>query len=396
MITNSKARIFISTGEVSGDLQGAMLIEALWRQAERVGLEIEIVALGGDRMAQAGVMLLGHTSSIGSVGLLESLPYVWPTFKIQQYAKQYLQKNPPDLVVLIDYMGPNLSIGSYIRHQLPRVPIVYYIAPQEWVWSLSARNTSQIVTIADRLLAIFQEEARYFQCHGAKTIWVGHPLIDRMQAAPSRKAARTQLGIAADQTAVVLLPASRRQELKYLLPIMFAAAQQLQAQIPKLHFWIPLSLASFRQPLAQAIEHYGLQATLVEQQSQLAIAAADLAITKSGTVNLEIALMNVPQVVMYRVNPITAWIAKHILKFSIPFMSPTNLAMMKSIVPEFLQQEATVEAITQTSLDLLLNPTRRQQMLADYKQMRRALGEVGVCDRTAQAILELLALEVKA
>ena len=383
-------RIFISTGEVSGDLQGALLIEAIKRQAIYAGLELEIIALGGDRMAAAGATILGNTISIGSVGPLEALPFVLPTLKIQRRAKQYLQANPPDLVVLIDYAGPNLTIGSYIRRQMPQVPVVYYISPQVWVWWPNSRDTARIVDMTDQILAIFPEEARYFQKRGSKVVWVGHPLVDRMQNAPSREAARAALGILPQQVSVALLPASRRQELKYLLPVMFQAAEQIQAKLPEVHFWIPLSLEIYRQPIEHAIQHYGLRATIVPGQTQEAIAAADLAITKSGTVNLEIALLNVPQVVVYRVSPVTAWIARTFLKFSIPFMSPPNLVEMKPIVPELLQEQATPENIVQAALELLLNPIRRQQTLADYQQMRQSLGEVGVCDRAAQEILQLV------
>lgn len=383
-------RIFISTGEVSGDLQGALLIEALKRQAVSTGLELEIVALGGDRMADAGATLLGNTISIGSIGPLESLPFVLPTLKIQRRAKQYLQQHPPDLVVLIDYPGPNLTIGSYIRRQMPQVPVVYYIAPQMWVWWSDRRDIARIVDITDKLLAVFPEEARYFRDQGAKVSWVGHPLVDRMQNAPSREKARAGLRISPEQLSVVLLPASRRQELKYLLPVMFQAAIAIQAKLPQVHFWIPLSLEIYRQPIEQAIQDYGLRATVVSGQTQEAIAAADLAITKSGTVNLEIALLNVPQVVLYRVSPVTAWIARTFLKFSIPYMSPPNLVEMKPIVPELLQEQATPENIQHAALELLLNPSRRQQTLADYQQMRRSLGKVGVSDRAAQEIFQML------
>lgn len=191
----SSLTIFISTGEVSGDLQGALLIEGLHRQASCTHVKLEIVALGGERMAAAGATLLGNTMGIGSVGTLESLPYVLPTLKIQRRAKQYLQLHPPDLVVLIDYPGPNLAIGSYIRRQMPKVPIVYYIAPQMWVWWSNQRDTARIVEMTDKLLAIFPGEARYFQAQGANVSWVGHPLVDRMQNAPSREAARVSLGI---------------------------------------------------------------------------------------------------------------------------------------------------------------------------------------------------------
>jgi len=383
-------RIFISTGEVAGDLQGALLITALQRQAARLGWELEIVALGGEKMAAAGATVLGDTSSIGSVGIFESLPFVLPTLQLQKRAIANLKQHPPDLVVLIDYAQPNLNIGSYLHRELPNVPIVYYIAPQVWVWAMNSRNTEQIVKITDKVLAIFPEEARYFEQNGGKVVWVGHPLVDRMQTAPSRDAARAALGIPPEQTAIALLPASRRQEIKYLLPVMLQAAKTLQEKLPQVHFWIPLSLEIYRRPIEQAITRYSLQATVRSGQTLEILAAADLAITKSGTVNLEIALLNVPQVVIYRVSPITAWIARHILKFSIPFMSPPNLVEMKSIVPELPQEQATPENIVQNALDMLLNPSRRQQILADYQQMRRAVGEVGVCDRAAQEILQML------
>lgn len=374
---------------MSGDLQGSLLINALKRQAQLVGWELEIVALGGTRMAQAGATLLGNTASIGSVGILESLPYVLPTLQVQRRAKEYLQQNPPDLVVLIDYMGPNLGIGDYVSRQFPTVPIAYYIAPQEWVWSPSPRNTNQIVKVTDLLLAIFPEEARFFQKKGVKVSWVGHPLIDRMSSIPKREEARAMLGIESDEVAIALLPASRYQEIKYVLPVMFQAAQEIQAKIPNVKFWIPLSLEVYRDAIAKAIQDYGLRATLVADKTQSVLAAADLAITKSGTVNLEIALLEVPQVVIYRVNPITAWIAKNILNFSIPFMSPPNLVQMEEIVPELLQEEASPENIVREALNLL-NPDRREETIAEYRKMRQALGEVGVCDRAAREILQML------
>jgi lipid-A-disaccharide synthase len=406
--------IFISTGEVSGDLQGALLIDALKRQAEAAGLDLEIVALGGEKMAKAGATLLGNTTGIGSVGLLESLPFVMPTLEIQRRAKQYLRQHPPDLVVLIDYMGPNLSIGSFIRRQLPQVPVVYYIAPQDWVWSARSivpRDTMTIVEMTDQLLAVFPEEARYFEKKGASVTWVGHPLVDRMQSTPTREEARATLGIEPEQIAIALVPASRRQELKYMMPIVFEAARQLQSKligaggwgvgardsensnlIPNDQspiFWIPLSLEAYRPAIEAAIQRYGLRATLVAGQTQEVLAAADLAITKSGTVNLELALLNVPQVVFYRVSPLTYSIAR-LVKFSIPFMSPPNLVVMRSIVPELLQEQATPENIVKESLELLFNPERRQQTLTDYQEMRQLLGEVGVCDRAACEILQLV------
>lgn len=381
-------RLFISTGEVSGDLQGSLLVAALGRQAARRGIELEIVALGGDRMAAAGAKLIGNTTAIGSMGLVESLPYVLPTLLLQRRTKRFLKANLPDGAVMIDYMTPNIVFGNYLRQQSKTLPIFYYIAPQEWVWSFGDGNTTQIVGFADQILAIFPGEARYYEGKGAAVAYVGHPLVDQLAAHPDRPSARAALNIPPDQIAIALLPASRAQEMKYLLPPMFAAAQRLQAEDGRIHYWIPLALEKYRPALEAAIAKYGLRATLVETQQQ-AIAAADLALTKSGTANLEIALQNVPQVVVYRLSALTAWVARKLLRFSIPYMSPPNLITMEPVVPELLQEEATADRIYQEA-KLLLTQAGRAELLAGYGRMRQALGEPGACDRAANLILDRL------
>ena len=382
-------RIFISTGEVSGDLQGSLLITALKNQAASSGLELEIVALGGDKMAAAGATLIGNTTSIGSIGILEALPFILPTLKIQRQAIAFLEQNPPDLVVFIDYMGGNLPMGKYIRRHMPKVPTVYYIAPQVWVTSIGEKDTEQLIKISDKILAIFPEEARYFQNKGADAAWVGHPLVDRMQSFPSREAARAKLGIADDVTCIALFPASRSQEIKHLVPVMFEAAREIQTKMPDVHFWIPLSLEIYREEIEKQVHKYQLRATVVSSQQKEVLAAADLAIAKSGTVNLELGLLNVPQVVLYRLNPFTYWVGKNILKVKISYASPPNLLVMREIVPEFIQETATSENIVEAAMEFLLNEQRQQKMKADYQEMQQFVGEIGVCDRAAKEILEL-------
>jgi len=384
-------RIFLSTGEVSGDLQGALLVTALRQQAEQQGLDLEIVALGGDRMAAAGAHLIANTAGIGAMGLVETLRFVLPTWQAQRHAKRYLRDRPPDGLVLLDYFGPNLALGRYARRQFPKLPIAYYIAPQIWVWNPLPQQARQLVQLTDRVLAIFPGEARYFEAQGVAVDWVGHPLIDRVQSAPSRTEARARFGLAARTIAIALFPASRRQELHYLLPPIFAAAQRLQTGLPDVQFLVSLSLDRYRAAVMAAIARYGLRATLVEDDALAAIAAADLAIAKSGTVNLEIALLDIPQVVLYRVNPLTMALARRVYKFDVRHISPPNLVLERELVPELLQEEATPEQIVQEARALLLDSERRQATLAGYAELRSRLGEPGVCDRAAQAILALLA-----
>lgn len=383
-------RIFISTGEVSGDLQGSLLVKALYQAAQQCGIEIEVVALGGGKMAAAGAKILGDTTGIGSMGIVEHLAFVAPTLKVQRDAKQYLQNHPPDAIVLIDYMNPNIIIGNFVKKTFPQVPVFFYIAPQEWVWSASEKNTMAVVNVTDRLLAVFPGEAAFYASKGADVRFVGHPLVDRMATFPSREHARSTLGIKNDEIAIALIPASRWQELRYLMPTIFAAAQQLQAQLPQVHFWVPLSREEYRDSIEQAIGEYQLSATLVADRADEVLAAADLAIAKCGTVSLELALLDVPQVVIYKVNKITAWIARHILKISLPYVSPVNLAEMKPIVLELLQDDATPERIVTESLALLQDPKRREKLITDYAEMREAFGEAGVCDRVASEVLQSL------
>lgn len=390
--TDAPRRIFINTGEVSGDLQGALLAEALYQEAADRAMALDLSGLGGPRMARAGVDLLGDTTAIGSVGIFEALPYILPTLRLQRQVKQRLMAQPPDAVVLLDYMGPNMALGQFIRRHLPQIPITYYIAPQQWVWAFSDQDTHKLVSYSNQILAIFQAEAEYYQRFGAKVTWVGHPLLDRYPTPPDRQVARQRLGLSADQTVVTLLPASRQQEVRYLLPTLIQAAQIIQIQHPDALFLLPVSSTELQAAFAQALTQTQIPARLVTQTDQYqpadAIAAADVALTKSGTANLEIALMNVPQVVAYRLNPVSARLAYYLLNLRVPYVSPVNLAVNQAIVPEFLQWEATPSALAAAALDLLQNPDHRQTMLAGYATLRQALGEPGACRRAAAHILD--------
>ena len=384
-----KRRVFISTGEVSGDWHGAILIEGLRERAALRGIELEIVGLGGDRMAATGIKVLGNTVGIGSIGIVEALPYVLPTLKVQRDAKQWLKTAPPDVVVLIDYMIPNQSMGHYAKHTL-KIPVIYYIAPQEWVWSYNDKNTRAIADFTDKLLAIFPQEAIFYEKQGTNVQWVGHPFVDLMARIPDRMEARKQLGIADDDLVVTLLPASRTQELRSVMPIILAAAKIIQTKLPHVKFWLPLSLERYRPEVEKLLEEYDIKATIISAKSQIAISAADLVLSKSGTVNLETALLNVPQVILYRVSNVTAWIARHLLKLKLPFISPVNLVNMESVVPEFVQTDAIPEAIAECALDLLINPQARQTMLDGYSRVRESLGEKGAINRVADSILDYL------
>jgi lipid-A-disaccharide synthase len=389
-------RLLVSTGEVSGDLQGALLVAALRREATRRGLPLEIVALGGERMERAGARLLANTTRMGAIGLLEAIPFLLPTLRLQRRLKGWFRQQPPDGVVLIDYMGPNVSLGLRLKRRYPQVPITYYIAPQEWAFKFGSGGRTNLIRFTSQILAIFQEEARYYRCRGATVTYVGHPLLDTIGVPPTRLEARRQLGLQPDARVLLLMPASRRQELRYLLPHLVSAAAALQRQDPRLQVVVPAGLSGFEPRLAAQLAAAGVQARVIaaaeaDQLKPALCAAADLALAKSGTVNLELALRGVPQVVVYRVSWLTAFVARHLLRFSVPHISPVNLVLGERLVPELLQEDLHATAIVRCAMPLLRESSpERQAMLSGYARLRRELGDPGVTDRAAAAILDRL------
>ena len=386
-------RLLISTGEVSGDLQGGLLVQALRAEADERGLPLEITALGGERMQRAGARLLANTAPMGAIGLWEAVPLILPTLRLQRRVNRWLRSTPPDGVVLIDYMGANVGLGRRIRRRLPSVPITYYIAPQEWAFRIGDGETTRLIGFTDRILAIFPEEARFYGDRGAQVTWVGHPLLDTLVDLPDRDQARAELGLAAGERLLLLLPASRKQELRYLLPPLAAAAAELQRRCPGLQVIAPAGQSAFEPVLAAMLAEAGVQALVVpaaeaDRLRPVLCAAADLALNKSGTVNLELALRGVPQVVGYRVSRPTAWVAQHLLNFQVDHISPVNLVLGERLVPELLQDQLTAEAVLAEALPLLELESARARMLEGYGRLRRALGEPGVTRRAAAAILD--------
>ena len=389
-------RVLISTGEVSGDLQGGLLVEALYRQAALRDLPLEVMALGGQRMQAAGAELLADTAPMGAIGLWEALPLVLPTLKLQAKVNRVLKQRPPEAVVLIDYMGANVRLGKRLRRELPSVPITYYIAPQEWAWRMNDGGTSSLLAFTDRILAIFPEEASFYAAHGAEVTWVGHPLLDLASRRPERQEACRQLGLDPSGRLLLLLPASRPQELRYLMPVLAKVAAALQARDPSLAVIVPAGLQRFERPLAEALAEAGVRGRVISADEADALkpalfAAADLALGKSGTVNLELALQGVPQVVGYRVSRLTAWVAKNVLRFQVDHISPVNLLLKERLVPELLQADFTVEGFLQQAVPLLEDGQARQHMLDGYRRLRDTLGTSGVTDRAAGAILDSIA-----
>ena len=385
-------KIFISTGEVSGDLHGSLLARALINESKKRSIDINIFGLGGQRMAEAGVKIFHDTTPISAIGIWEALPLVLPTLKIQKKFYDYLISHSPDCLILIDYMGPNINIGRKLRRQKNTTPIYYYIAPQEWAWRVGNNSTTDLISFSDKIFAIFKQEAAFYKRRGGNVSWIGHPMMDLTKKLPSKKDARKFLKLKNNQNLLLIMPASRPQELRYILPVFMQVAKKIQQKYPNLIVIIPSCRKEFDYKFEKAFNDYKIKGQIVnladiEDKKEYIYSLTKLALSKSGTVNMELALYGVPQVVGYRVSRVTAFIAKKILNFKVKFISPVNLLLKKSVIPEFVQKDFDVDKIYKRSCQLIENKNNIKKIKNGYQLLKKELGEAGGVERAAEEIL---------
>ena len=387
-----KKKIFISTGEVSGDLHGSLLAKELFEESRKQSIDLEIYGLGGEKMKRSGVKIIKDTTPISAIGIWEAIPLVLPMIKIQKKFLDILIANSPNCLILIDYMGPNISIGRELKKKKINMPIYYYIAPQEWAWRVGNNSTTDLIGFSDKIFAIFKQEANFYRKRGGRVSWIGHPMVDLTKKLPTKKESRKYLDLASNQNILLIMPASRPQELKYILPTFIRVAQKLQRKYPDLVVFIPSCRDVFDQSFQKALDKNNINGRVIskseiEKNKVYIYSLSKLALCKSGTVNMELALYGIPQVVGYKVSRVTAFIAKKILNFKLRFISPINLLMKRQIVPEFVQKEFNVNSVFRKSCKLLEKNDEKLKMKQGYKLLKNNLGDEGVTKRAAKEII---------
>ena len=385
-------KIFISTGEVSGDLHGSLLARALFDEAKKKSINLEICGLGGARMQKEGVKIYKDTTSISAIGVWEVLPLLIPTIRIQKKIYKLLRNYPPNCLILIDYMGPNIKIGRKLKNSNLKIPIYYYIAPQEWAWRVGNNRTTDLIGFSDKIFAIFKQEANFYERRGGNVSWIGHPMIDLTKKLPSKRDSRAILKLPLNQNILLLMPASRPQELRYILPTLMKTAKKLQEKYPNLVVFIPSCRRVFDERFRKALIKHGVQGEVISQEDTRKLkpyiySLTTLALCKSGTVNMELALYGIPQIVGYRVSRVTAFIAKNILKFQLRFISPVNLLLKKLVIPEFVQKDFDDKKIFYKACRILEGKSAKIKIKKGYALLKKELGEEGVVERAAREII---------
>jgi lipid-A-disaccharide synthase len=373
----------ISCGEASGDLYAGALVEAL-RRAEP---DVRVFGFGGDRLAAAGAELIGDYRGHTVTGLVEVIKHLPGTYRLYRQLVAAARERRPDVFVAIDFPDFNFKLGQAI-HALG-IPVVYYISPQLWAWRPGRLRTMK--AFVDRVLPIFPFEEKVYRDAGIPVEFVGHPLIDLARASEDRATFLTGLGLRADAPTVALLPGSRPNELREILPDLIAAARLVRRDVPGAQFVLaraPRLADELLEPATRAAsgaEAEALPIAIVDGRADDVLAAADVVLTASGTATVQTALHERPMVIVYRLAKLTYAVGRPFVK--IDTFGMVNLVAERKIAPELIQDDFTPEAAAREIVKLLTDDGARGRMIDAIRDVKRKLGGPGASRRAADAIL---------
>ncbi|HET7217866.1 MAG TPA: lipid-A-disaccharide synthase [Vicinamibacterales bacterium] len=365
----------ISCGEPSGDLYAG----ALARELRALDPGATITGFGSQRLRDAGADLVADFKGLSVTGLLEVARVLPRTYAIYRKLVADAEAQRPDVFVAIDFPDFNFRLA----HQMRRlgVPVVYYISPQLWAWRPGRLKTMK--RIADRVLVIFPFEEPIYREAGIPVEWVGHPLFDVAGTPAARGDFLAHHGLDPARPVVALLPGSRANELRAILPGLVGAATILRARLPAVQFVLaraPHLAESLFDPLRSA----GLDIVTVEGMTDDVLAAADVALLASGTVTVQAAMHECPMVVVYRLSPLTYRLGRPFVQ--VDTFAMANLVAGRSIVPELIQADFTAAAVAERALALLTDRAAADRMRADLRSVKARLGAPGASRRAAAAI----------
>ncbi len=373
-------KIMISVGEPSGDLHAARLLEALNQRPDPP----HCFGMGGERMRQAGFEVLVGIEKMAVMGLVEVIRNFSTLYGVLREMRNQMREQRPDLLILVDYPGFNMLLAKTAKRL--GVPVLYYISPKIWVWR--ERRIYKIARLVDHMALIFPFELSYYERVGLPATYVGHPLVGQVGCGEERAVVCNRLGLDPDRSVVGLFPGSRRSEVQALLPEMVEMACLLSRQQPDTQFLLS-KVAELPDELYSAIDEHRDLIRLVEGDAHCTIHACDAIVTASGTVTLEMALLDRPMVVVYRMAPFSYAIISRMLKT--PWVSLVNIIAGRAVVAELLQEHASAKTMLDHLLPILQRGDARNTMLQGLAEVREALGEGASAERLADLVAEMVA-----
>lgn len=354
-------KIFVSTGEVSGDLHLSYLVTNILK----IDKDIKFYGVAGEHCKTAGVEIIHDIKDLAVMGFTEAIKkYHFLKKKSLEYL-EFIKENKIDKVILVDYGGFNLAFLKLLKKEVPNVEVYYYIPPKLWVWGEKRINT---LKLADHILVIFPWEVEFYKKHGLDVVYYGNPFSEKYSLLEKK----------GDK--ILLLPGSRKQEIHSLMPVMLEIVKSMPDKefLLKLHSskvfgWIDVDILKYPN---LSIEKDTISLEEVAKECNMAIAA-------SGTVTLELALMGIPTIVLYKTSCINAFIARHILKLG--FVSLPNLTLNKEVYPELLQEKCTKDKIL---FEIDRFEKNIDQIESDILKIREKLSGKNVVENYARYIIE--------
>lgn len=335
-------------------------------------------------MKDAGVEIIVPASEMGVVGLIEVFTRLHTIIHAHRKLKHLLKHNRPDLLILIDYPGFNLSLARIAKRY--GVPVLYYIGPQVWAWRRG--RIKKIIKRIDRMVVVLPFEKTYYKSNGVDVDYVGHPLLDAIPQSIDRRAVIRNLGLKDDYPIIGLLPGSRIEEVQALLPLMIEGIRLLSVHHPNIQCILPLASTVSSKLVESEIQKSSLPINISREDLYNTLSVCDLALVASGTATLETAMMEVPMIIVYRVSSISFWVGKRVVK--VPYIGLANLVAGRKIVPELLQDDVTPPRIAQEAQDILSNTQIREHMIEQLRNIRKRLGTRGASERAARIALKMM------
>lgn len=367
-------RVLISAGETSGDMHAANLANNL----KKLDPDLEFFGIGAKKMEEAGVDLVERMDRFAIIGVWEAIVRLADIRRLYEKLLKRTGKTRPDVAILIDYPGFNLTLARKLKKTGIRV--VYYITPQVWAWG--GFRIHMIKKYVDKALVILRFEEALFKKHGVDAVFVGHPLLDREVSKSSLD--RESLHLAKDKFTIALLPGSRESEVKTLLPLMLKTASLIQKE-KEVQFVLLKSSGVDEKIYAGALEKSGLSIAVIKEDTYGCLSLCDFVFVASGTATLESAIMEKPMLITYKTSFLTSLLFKIFARTR--FIGLVNVIAGREISPEILQYDATAPNLASGILSIISSKEKMEKQVQDLRQVKHVLGTPGASLRAAREIL---------
>jgi lipid-A-disaccharide synthase len=365
-------------GEPSGDMYGAEVARSLFKKFPTC----QIYGLGGQRMRQAGVKLEGDINQTAVIGPLEVVTHLGSLYRVFRHLSEHIESEPPTAAILVDFPDFNLRLAKRVKNA--GAPVFYYVSPQVWAWRQG--RVRQIRELVDKMLVIFPFEQEIYRSAKVDVEFVGHPLMDMVRATRSKEEFCARYQLEPKKPILSLLPGSRRKEVRYILPPLCEAAALIAAQKPDTQFVLPIAPGIDRKLIERIIQARPI--TIVTNDTYNAVRYSRAAVVASGTATLETALLGTPEVIVYRISPLSWFVGKILLK--VRLFGIVNIILGEEVVPELFQDKMTPEAVSRMALRLMDDVWLQSRIRGNYERLRRQLGSGKVADRVADVIAEAI------